>query len=418
MLLNRRTFCARTASFAASAALSRGSLGQSSRPDVRLIDHDRVLSQARRYVSFAPDPITSYKSQNNPGTPNDFFSEDDGSWPDDPRQAPATDERTRLKQPTLFTSHRNAMIKLSLVVPALAAACLLLQDHQTPESKTFGSKAASHLRAWFVDPGTRMAPNLQYGLIDPKKPSTPRSEGLIEAIQLVEIARSIPILLSYGFLSESEATSIFSWFETYLDWLRKSALAGLARDQRDHNATSWLLQASAFTTLLDTGRKSAAEKLAADQLSELRHYYKSVTVRSQIIPDGRFLNELTSPWPYRLSLFNLDMLAGICLLLSTRFESVWDFDLQDGPGMRVAMAYHYPFLSDRASWPYPADASRFNELPLRHPALLFAARAYERPEYASLWKTLQPDPKDSVLLRTYPIRQPLLWTTRRAQVVQ
>jgi hypothetical protein len=106
------------------------------------------------------------------------------------------------------------------------------------------------------------------------------------------------------------------------------------------------------------------------------------------------------------------MLAGICDLLSTRFESAWEYELQDGPGMRVAIAHHFPFIANRNSWPYRADSTRFNELPLRQPSLLLAGRAYSRPEYIDLWKTLPPDPADRELQHTFPIRQPLLWVRR------
>jgi hypothetical protein len=106
------------------------------------------------------------------------------------------------------------------------------------------------------------------------------------------------------------------------------------------------------------------------------------------------------------------MFAGICLLLSTRFESVWDYELQDGPGMRTVIARLYPFILDRGTWPYVADVQYFNDLPIRPPSLLFAARAYDRPEYADLWKRLRPDPTIPELQRTFPIRQPLLWVAR------
>ena len=106
------------------------------------------------------------------------------------------------------------------------------------------------------------------------------------------------------------------------------------------------------------------------------------------------------------------MFAGVCLLLSTRFESVWDYELQDGPGMRTVIARLFPYILDRGKWPYRADAFHFNNLPIRPPALLFAARAYDRPEYAALWQTLNPDPTIPELQRTFPIRQPLLWVTR------
>ena len=117
--------------------------------------------------------------------------------------------------------------------------------------------------------------------------------------------------------------------------------------------------------------------------------------------------------PYRNSLFNLDLLAGICVLLSTRFESLWDTELQDGPGMRAVIARFAPYVARRAAWPYPSDQTLFAQLPCRRPALLFAARAYAQPDYATLWRDTTPaQPADATLLRTFPIRQPILWQTQ------
>jgi len=145
-------------------------------------------------------------------------------------------------------------------------------------------------------------------------------------------------------------------------------------------------------------------------MDDLRHRFRTVTLRAQITAEGKFPRELSSEMPFRDSLFNLDMLAAICNLLSTRFESVWDYELEDGPGVRGAIAYHFPYIARRSSWPFRADISHFNELPGRRASLLFAARAYQRPEYAALWKTLSPvGPFAPEVLRTIPIQHPLLW---------
>jgi hypothetical protein len=103
-------------------------------------------------------------------------------------------------------------------------------------------------------------------------------------------------------------------------------------------------------------------------------------------------------------------------LLSTRFESVWAYELEDGPGMRSAIAYHFPFIADRALWPFRSDATHFTELPGRRASLLLTARAYQRPEYAALWKKLPPDPASPEILRTMPIHQPLLWIRQPARI--
>lgn len=235
-----------------------------------------------------------------------------------------------------------------------------------------------------------------------------RFEGVLEAVHLAEVAQCIPFLANSEALTKADEDAVQSWFAAYLQWLTDSRLAGLARDHKSHHASSWLLQASAFTRLplaLSPGANDAP-------LSVLRERYKTVMIRAQINANGFFPNELTTANPYRLSLFNLDMMAAICLLVSTQFDSVWEFDLQDGPGMRAAIARHFPYMKDRGTWPYKADNTHFNDLPLRQPSLLFCARAYTRPEYADLWRTLPADTGIMELQRTFPIRQPLLWVTR------
>jgi hypothetical protein len=103
------------------------------------------------------------------------------------------------------------------------------------------------------------------------------------------------------------------------------------------------------------------------------------------------------------------MLAALCMLLTTRFESLWEYQLEDGPGMRSAIAYHFPFVANRAMWPFRADATHFADLPGRRASLLFTARPYQRPEYAALWLKLPPDPPSAEIMRSIPIHQPLLW---------
>jgi hypothetical protein len=100
--------------------------------------------------------------------------------------------------------------------------------------------------------------------------------------------------------------------------------------------------------------------------------------------------------------------------LSTTFETLWPYELQDGPSMQAAFARHVPYIENRNAWPYPADHTLFRQVPLRRPTLLLAARAYDRPEYAQLWKSLPPPAANlpPELEATLPVKQELLWTRR------
>jgi Alginate lyase len=404
----RRAFCSSAAaSLLTSRLLFSQAVGNPIRPDVAAIDHDRILSAADRYLTLPPVPLTAVPSDRNPGSPHDFFSEAEDWIPDPAAPVGPYIHSNRATNPAAFTGHSLALVNMSLYVPALTAAWVLTRTAQPDKATLYARHAAAHLHAWFVDPATRMNPSLQYGQVIPlvgngNVPAS-RFQGVIETVHLAEVAQAILFLATSDVLSDNELKAVKGWFSEYMDWLTTSKLAGLARDQKDHHGSSWLLQTAAFTRL--TAKDDSA-------FLPLRHQYQHVTIRAEMTANGNFPHELDTPYPYRNSLFNLDMLAVICDLLSTRFESMWDYELQDGPGMRAAIAYHFPFIQNRNAWPYPSDASRFKDLPLRQPSLLFSARAYSRPEYAALWKTLPPDTTDPVLQRTFPIRQPLLWVTR------
>jgi hypothetical protein len=50
-----------------------------------------------------------------------------------------------------------------------------------------------------------------------------------------------------------------------------------------------------------------------------------------------------------------------------------------------------------------------DEWPMRQASLLFAARAYDEPEYLALWKRLPADSQVEEVVRNFFLRQPVLW---------
>ena len=277
----------------------------------------------------------------------------------------------------------EAFLEMTLDVPALAAAAQI-----DPENAAkYAAKAGATLEGWFGAAGKKSSFHLEISGF----------EDLLGLAPLAEAAVSLPFLPVEG----DQAEGAKAWFRTYLAFLTTNREALLARDAKDRHGSSWLLQVAAFARLL--GDDATTE--------ECRKRFRHATLRAEINADGFFPGDLHSTHPFGNSLMNLDMLGGVCVLLSTRFESMWDVELQDGPGMRAAVARHAPYMAKPVSWPYPADATGFNQLPGRRPVLAFAARAYAQPEYASLFLKLG-EPTNPELLRAFPIRQPLLWVSQ------
>ncbi len=349
----------------------------SSRIDVGATERERTLAEASVALKSTPRTVTAFPAPN-AKDPHDFFAEPEAASP----------------APT-FRAHAETLLAASATISVLTAAFVLTKEEQ------YALKAGSHLYAWFVDPATRLNPifDTSFGH---STAATAQAPGLIDLVPLAEIARSLPFLVDTAALAPPDLAAARAWFGSFLNWLTTARVAGVARDTKDHTASAWLLLAS-----------SCARLLANDAvLTDCRHRLKAPTLRNQVQATGVFHHEVVTEFPYRNSLLNFDLLAGTCELLSTPFLSLWTLELDDGPGFRGVAAFLYPFLKDPARWPYPADASLFREVPRRRSGLLFAGRAFSRPEYVELWRTLPAPAADNPLLASFPIRQPLLWITR------
>ena len=124
--------------------------------DLMAIERARVLKAAAGYLSEAPVTVTAASSPRSAGGKHDFFSEGDYWWPDPQHPDGPYIQRDGMSNPDNFVEHRRAMIRLSLIVPGLAAASKITREQK------YRDHAARHLHAWFVEDTTRMNPNLEY----------------------------------------------------------------------------------------------------------------------------------------------------------------------------------------------------------------------------------------------------------------
>jgi len=125
--------------------------------DLPAIERPRVLKAASGYLAERPVTVTASTSPRSAGGKHDFFSEGDYWWPDPANPDGPYIQRDGMTNSDNFVDHRRTMVRLSVIVPALAAAYKLTNDQK------YASHAASHLRAWFIDDATRMNPSLLYG---------------------------------------------------------------------------------------------------------------------------------------------------------------------------------------------------------------------------------------------------------------
>jgi hypothetical protein len=282
-----------------------------------------------------------------------------------------------------------------------ATAALAAAYRVTGENR-YAEKAAALLKVFFVDPSTRMNPKLEYAQVIVGKSTPTRGIGLIDTLHLVEVPMAICALEKSPAFSPELMAGLRQWFRDYLVWFTKSPRGLSEATQVNNHAVAYWLQVAAFCQV-------APDKALLD---ECRRQFKEVFVGVQMAPDGSFPYETRRTKPYAYSIFQLDNMASLCQLLSTPEDNLWTYQLPDGRGMRKAMAYLYPFLADKAKWPFKPDVQAWEEWPVRQSSLLFGGVGLGEEKYVGLWRTLKPDPTLFEIRRNNAITQPVLWVNK------
>ena len=394
MGMTRRRFVASMAGTAGAVAAGKAyaSPANDGYALVAKVDRERILSAAQKFLAEEPLTVTSAHSDRSKGGLHDYFSEGDYWWPDPKNPGGPYIRRDGLSNPDNFDKHRQVLMRLSVMAPALAAAWRLTKD------KRYSDHCAKHLRAWFVDPATKMNPNLEYAQAISGITSG-RGIGVIDTLQLVEVVRAARVLEAERGMSATDADAVSAWFAAYVTWMSTSKNGMEEENAKNNHGTCWVLQMAEFSQF---AKRADLRALCVDR-------FKRIIVPDQIAKNGSLPMELARTKPYSYSLFDTDVLSGICQSLSTSADNLWNFKGPNGVGVGDAVAFLFPYIADKSKWPYPKDVEYFDVMPSRRPSLLFAGEALRRPEFVSVWKRLDASSTNEELIRNLPIRQPLLW---------
>jgi hypothetical protein len=360
--------------------------------DLDALESPRILNKAARYLKADPITVTANVCERSEGGPHDFYSEGDYWWPNPEDPTGPYVRRDGETNPENFIEHRESLIRFSDIMGTLVSAYALTADEK------YASHAVAHLKAWFVNPETRMNPSLLYGQAISGR-HTGRSIGIIDTIHLVEVALGANRLEGSPSFSNEDRGAVKAWFRDYLDWISTHPYGLKEKQHPNNHGVCWSLQAAAFAQLVgDT-----------EILAWIRKQFKEVYLAEMMDLEGGFPAELKRTKPYGYSLFVMDAMAGVAQIASVAGDNLWQFEMEDGRGMRLGMQFIAPYIADKDSWKLPPDVMYWEDWPVRQPCLLLAGYALAEPHYFSIWKGLEADPTVYEVLRNLPMRHPLLW---------
>jgi hypothetical protein len=359
---------------------------------VAQIDHARILKAADAALKMEPVTITRFHAKLSEGGPNDFYSNGDYWWPD-PAKTNGLPylQRDGQTNPNNFIFHRQLVRQLSDAIAALGAARKISGDDR------YVKKTVGLLRVFFLDPATRMNPNLQYAQAIPGV-SSGRGTGIIDTLHIIEIPRAIEAMETSPAFPPEVLSGMKKWFADYVAWMTTSTNGHNEANSANNHAGAFWLQVAVFAQF--TGDET--------NLNECRRRFKEVFVSKQMTNDGSFPRELARTKPYGYSIFQMDNLVTLCQVLATTNDDLWRFTLSDGRNIHKAVEFMYPYLADKSTWPHKPDVMAWDGWPARQPGLLFAGLAFNEQKYLDLWKRLSADPTNEEVRRNIAITQPIL----------
>lgn len=307
-----------------------------------------LVREAQRALNEGPFSVVDKTVTPPSGDKHDYYSLAPYYWPN-PNTSEGLpyverDGQVNHELATKYVDARNHERMLE-AVNRLALAYYFTDDER------YASWASMLVRTWFIDPATRMNPNLEYAEVTPGSNGDRGTPwGIIESRDYSLLVDSI-VLLSYSqSWTAADETAMKAWMGDYYRWLTESENGRAARDALNNHGTWYDVQVSAIALYL--GKTDDAMRVVEES--------KDKRIAVQIEPDGSQPKELarTNSWSY--SSFNLEAFVRLALIGERIGIDLWNYQTSDGRGIRGALDYILRFASNPSSWPHEQNGSWSN----------------------------------------------------------
>ncbi|WP_417882965.1 alginate lyase family protein [Vibrio rumoiensis] len=340
-----------------------------------------LLKEANKALKSPIDPVTNKTLMPASGNAHDYFSFGPYWWPNpdtkDGLPYVRRDGEYNMDTKTAATD-KQRMITFAHDVKELGLAYYFTDDAK------YAEKAKQQLNAWFIDPKTRMNPNMDYaqaipGIVDG------RGIGIIDSRLLIGVMDSVELIKPT--LSADEYKSIVKWFADFKDWLLTSN-NGFEEDNWHNNHGTWfdaqVVAFSIFTNDLDTAKQRL-------RITQMRR------IGSQFDIEGKQHAELERTQPWHYSNFNLEAYNLLGHYGDLVGVDVWNYEI-DKHSLKNGYRFIAKHVTQPDAWPYKElkgfDASK------AYTTMLNANKAYGDEVFSKALKLLQENKKTAAKVET------------------
>ena len=308
----------------------------------------QLRSMADKQLTQGPWNVVSHRPPGTTFDPHEYYSEGPYFWPDPKNPKGPYIRKDGERNPDRFVHNRNDLGSMSTAVLTLGLGAYLFDDPR------YAQRAAKILDAWFIDPQSKMKPDLEHGQAV-RGVNDGRGTGLIDTVSFIQCVQGIILLGKAGRLEPAMARALRDWFQLFLQWMTSSA-KGMAEGKSGNNhETWWTAQVAAYATL--TGNSGVLD-MAWD-------HYRTRLVPAEIQPDGSCPREEARTNSLSYSAFNADAFATLCRIAQSAGVDLWSFQAPNGVSYEKLVHYVAPYVLHPDKWkgkqisPFKPDSTIF-----------------------------------------------------------
>jgi len=214
---------------------------------------------------------------------------------------------------------------------------LCLAWHFTGQEK-YAKKATQLLQVWFLDPETRMSPNLKNasalpGIYDGMP------IGIIFSVALIKTVDCIKLLSTSESWTEKDDQKLKAWFRAYTTWLLESDMGKKEKLANNNHGSWYTAQVMAFS--LYSGDPDRAKELV--NLAQMQ-------IDQQITDIGSMPRELARQRSMHYSVYGLQAFVIIARCMDYLGEDLWHYKTADGRGLELAFRFLGPYMLAKKEW--------------------------------------------------------------------
>jgi hypothetical protein len=298
-----------------------------------------LVEKADAALAREPYSVMQKASTAASGDKHDYVSLARYFWPDPskPDGLPYVNRDGQVN-PEIDLYDRQPLGQMAADVTTLSLAWYITRN------EAYARKAVELLRVWFLDPATRMNPNLEYSQMVPGvNNGKGRCYGLIDSYSFVEMLDGVTLLESSKAFTKRDSRQLKAWFADFLEWFLTSDQGKEESRQKNNHAMAYDVQVVAFACY--TGNREAAMAVI-DAFSDKRLF-------THIEPDGSQPNELWRTLAFHYSIFNVKHMVDMFAFSSKLGSRLHTAVSPDGRTFYKAVDFLTPYLGKSVTdWPW------------------------------------------------------------------